>query len=451
MPLPFYRRLATAPSALRNWYRDLPRATRLSFSREITATLPIAVVTAVMGAGFCGFVARKGLGMSDGFLAILMASNMLGLMVTGPLIGFFHNTPKIVIIKRLILFASVLLCSILYLKADHLSPYLGSCFFVVLTALIQTAIALVASLRTTLWRTNYPDGDRAKLVVIYMLMVALVNSGSIFFFSYLMDRWNISFHWIYFISGLFGVCGALLFTRIRIRRESSVLRKINEEPNPPVRLFAGLAMLKRDKPFRLYMILQMFNGLSVLMVEVVLVIILADTFQADWIEGGAALTAIPLLFMGLAAPVWSRYFDRHNIFKVRFFSTLAWAISRLTLMTAVTLGSLPLVLISRVFSGIAMGGGQLAWRLGHMEFAPKDEDSLYMGAHISLTGIRGIVAPFLGIALYNLMGAVWLFALTSVSLILIALAFHLMPRFLPKAQRHAKDKATLALQHQRTP
>jgi hypothetical protein len=57
-----------------------------------------------MGAGFCGFVARKGLGMSDGLLAILMASNMLGLMVTGPLIGFFHNTPKIVIIKRLILF-----------------------------------------------------------------------------------------------------------------------------------------------------------------------------------------------------------------------------------------------------------------------------------------------------------------------------------------------------------
>ena len=74
-----------------------------------------------------------------------------------------------------------------------------------------------------------------------------------------------------------------------------------------------------------------------------------------------------------------------------------------------------------------MGLGQLNWRLGHMEFAEPQKDSLYMGAHLSLTGLRGIIGPFVGIYLYRLdcLGphGIWLVALTALAQAVSAFGF----------------------------
>ncbi len=56
--------------------------------------------------------------------------------------------------------------------------------------------------------------------------------------------------------------------------------------------------------------------------------------------------------------------------------------------------------MGRVITGIVNGGGSLAWQLGHNDFAPRDQLSTYMGIHVTLTGVRGAFAPFLGMALY---------------------------------------------------
>lgn len=56
--------------------------------------------------------------------------------------------------------------------------------------------------------------------------------------------------------------------------------------------------------------------------------------------------------------------------------------------------------LGRVITGIVNGGGNLAWQLGHNDFAPRDQIATYMGIHVTLTGVRGAFAPFLGMALY---------------------------------------------------
>ena len=50
---------------------------------------------------------------------------------------------------------------------------------------------------------------------------------------------------------------------------------------------------------------------------------------------------------------------------------------------------------------IGFGGGVLAWNLGHHDFAPPETSSQYMGVHVTLTGIRGLLAPLLGVAAYE--------------------------------------------------
>jgi hypothetical protein len=59
----------------------------------------------------------------------------------------------------------------------------------------------------------------------------------------------------------------------------------------------------------------------------------------------------------------------------------------------------------RVFEGLAQSGGAIAWNIGHLHFAEDDKAELYMGIHVSLTGLRGLVAPFLGTFLFHLIGA----------------------------------------------
>jgi hypothetical protein len=62
---------------------------------------------------------------------------------------------------------------------------------------------------------------------------------------------------------------------------------------------------------------------------------------------------------------------------------------------------------------IAMTGVNLSWNLGPMHFAGDRDASTYQGVHVALTGIRGLVAPGLGFAVYRLWGSAVVFALST--------------------------------------
>jgi len=61
---------------------------------------------------------------------------------------------------------------------------------------------------------------------------------------------------------------------------------------------------------------------------------------------------------------------------------------------------LMIIALAQVIIGVSNGGGNLAWNLGHNDFAPPDRAADYMGVHVMLTGLRGCIAPFLGSWLY---------------------------------------------------
>ena len=52
---------------------------------------------------------------------------------------------------------------------------------------------------------------------------------------------------------------------------------------------------------------------------------------------------------------------------------------------------------------MSLAAGNLGWTLGHNDFAPRGEETRYMALHVTLTGMRGLVAPPLTIALYHLL------------------------------------------------
>ncbi|GAG56884.1 unnamed protein product [marine sediment metagenome] len=81
--------------------------------------------------------------------------------------------------------------------------------------------------------------------------------------------------------------------------------------------------------------------------------------------------------------------------------------------------------IATVFSGATSGGVELA-RLNYITRAAREEEiGSYWGIDYSLMGIRGIIAPFVGIALMYLIGIKYAFFLAFV---MIFISFLLMGR-----------------------
>jgi hypothetical protein len=63
-----------------------------------------------------------------------------------------------------------------------------------------------------------------------------------------------------------------------------------------------------------------------------------------------------------------------------------------------------IVFIAYTIFGIAMAGVNLSWNMSSIFFAGKEDASMYQSVHVTMTGIRGLIAPVLGFSLLKILG-----------------------------------------------
>ncbi|HUN80744.1 MAG TPA: hypothetical protein VMV81_04465, partial [Phycisphaerae bacterium] len=199
----------------------------------------------------------------------------------------------------------------------------------------------------------------------------------------------------------------------------------------PRKLFSHMGQVLRDDPrFARYCTGQMCIGTANLMAMPVNTIVLTKVLGLTYTASNTLLDLIPRAVMILMLPVWARMFDRVGVLRFRKSNSLCWCGSMLFCglgaMFALrynpgghVLSSRPIVGVNatfiwamaaygvgRIFEGLALSGGAIAWNIGHLHFAEDDKAELYMGIHVSLTGLRGLIAPFVGTLIYEYFGAV---------------------------------------------
>lgn len=76
-------------------------------------------------------------------------------------------------------------------------------------------------------------------------------------------------------------------------------------------------------------------------------------------------------------------------------------------------GRIQWVYAALFFFSVAMAGVNLSWSLGSMHFAGEQDASAFQGIHVALTGVRGLLAPSLGFAVYSLFGSGAVFAIST--------------------------------------
>ena len=115
------------------------------------------------------------------------------------------------------------------------------------------------------------------------------------------------------------------------------------------------------------------------------------------------LTIVPLLCAPLFTPLWARMFDRGHV--VEFRARQCWALvaAMSVVIVAVLSGHATLLWAAALLFGIASAGAHLGWNLGHNDFASLGKVQQYMGVNVTLTGMRGLVAPPVGAIVYTLL------------------------------------------------
>ncbi len=206
------------------------------------------------------------------------------------------------------------------------------------------------------------------------------------------------------MGALLAALGVLSFSRVRIIDEPVQLARERAAPMEPRTLLAPLLsawrVLREDPVYARYQACQFLIGVSNMMIEAPLIYLVSHQLDASYTTSIALTLAIPLGFSLLTLPLWAAYLDRVHISEFRAFHSWVWVLAQAVTWYGAIRASLLWIGLGRMLLGMGRGGGALAWQLGHNDFAKPENVGLYMGVHVTLTGVRGAFAPFLGMLLY---------------------------------------------------
>jgi MFS family permease len=396
------------------YVRAQPWVTRQSYVHErvTSATLPVA--GAMVEGGVMGVLARKAFDVPAFLFAAIMAAPMFANLTSFFWARLARGKRKVYTITFLQVAMAGCVGMVALLPTTWPGPYL----LTGLVILARCMICGVVTLRSTVWRMNYPRHVRGqvtgRLSQLNTMMLTLAPLA-----GYPLLDWEPElFRVLYPAAMAVAMVGAGSFSKIRLRGERSLLqyeRGPTARPEPhgdaaPIYEYdpqseetAGFwQVLRRDWRFRRYMSWQFVAGMANMMGEVSLIYYVSQLTEGMRFEYLGAIVLTTTLPMGLAMvtlPVWARKLDQMHIAKFRVRQSAFWILCQLGHWGGAAMGSLTVLIIPRVMQGVARGGGMLAWNLGHNDFADRKLVALYMGIHVTLTGIRGAIGPFIAMAL----------------------------------------------------
>lgn len=281
------------------------------------------------------------------------------------------------------------------------------------TVLVMTArIAWVGviTLRAVVWRRNFPDAARARLASRLSAFNALLMAGSGATLGWLLGHAP-SFEPLFFaLAGMVGLVGAWRYRRLRIRGHQT-LRANEERARADSDLRISFASFRRvlsaDPGYARYMRGMFIFGSGNLMLPAPLLLIFGEHLGMSPFQQVLLIATLPLLVLPLAIGPWARLLDRVHIVEFRAVHAWSFVSASLAFLLGSITGSWVLLLAGSVLLGIGYAGGQLGWNLGHNDFARPEQAALYMGVHVTLTGIRGLGAPLAGVAAYRGLEHLW--------------------------------------------
>ena len=268
--------------------------------------------------------------------------------------------------------------------------------FITASSLGLFFFALQVPLQTQIYRLNYPERTRGKLFAITATTRSLAAAVFGFVGGWLLG-WRLdSYAWLLWAFALASAVSG--FWTYGLPAMPWQMPEGSQH-----RLLSSWRWVKADRDFRTLLISWMIMGIGNLIAWSLFVEFLANprhghslpTSTVAWITG-----VVPVVFRVMFTYPWGLLFDRINFFVVRASLNVVFSIACLCYYCG---GSLGWWVAGMALFGVANAGGNVTWSLWVTKLAPKHAVAEYMSVHSFLTGLRGVIAPYLAFAMIDVM------------------------------------------------
>jgi hypothetical protein len=312
-----------------------------------------------------------------------------------------QGRPKIAFLQPLLVLLAVLVAALALVPAGGG----GLAVFLLLYVAARLVWAGIDTVRSVIWSVNYPRHLRASITGRIMINGSIAIALCGLFLGWLLEFEGPWFRVAIAAAGTCGLAGGWVFKRLSVRGEDALLEAERHRMREGAKFdLAGIRhLLATDADFRHYMLAMSLFGAGFLTLTPLMVICLDDVLQVSEFVQVAVTTAVPILVIPLAIQPWARFLDKHHVVVFRSVHSKVGVVGSILLVLAVLLQLELLLWPGAVLLGVSLAAGSLGWTLGHNDFAPRGEETRYMALHVTLTGIRGLLAPPVGIGAYHLL------------------------------------------------
>ncbi|GAB1366923.1 hypothetical protein MASR1M36_17940 [Candidatus Cloacimonadaceae bacterium] len=299
--------------------------------------------------------------------------------------------------------------------------------YLVLLGLVFGANSLLIPAQNSIFQKNIDSSRRAKVFGYTLSLGMLVSILFTYAAGRLLDIHEASFRWILLITGLCGFMSCAVLSLIRIQEPigrkdcpKTDWRKQILEP-----ITGTFKLLKRNKAFAAFERSFSIYGMGFIMMQPIIPIYLVDKLQLSYTNNFLAKGVLSQVGLLLLSPILGKLHDNMHPFKFisRSFALLMVFPLLIVLSSLWTGGSIwpvVIVFVAYFIFGIAMSAVNVAWNMSSIFFAGKEDASIYQSVHVTMTGIRGLIAPVLGFTLLKLFGLTAVFIVAAGFLALAA-------------------------------
>jgi hypothetical protein len=342
-------------------------------------------------AGLCiavGVQLVLGMGGDERHAAWMHIGPHIGLILS---LGYIQLGNRISTPKLLLISDGLTALTLFSVGLYALGVWEGAWPLAVACAVSQAFNSLGLPLITATYSHIYPVGTRGTLVSITRMLHGLSALVSLLVLGNVLEARPELTGWLFPAAGFFVLFAVWRYTRMPELAGMHTNRHS---------VFGMLRVLAADPNFRRFQYFQMLLGIANLMAAPLLAVYVKEELKLPVdtavlvVSGGAIEQAAVLLTVRFHGGL----FDRFGVTGHRVLTSVLIGIGFLmwAFVTDFWLGVVAAVLI-----GFGRAGAGVVWTIGALYFAKPGDESLYSGVHSSLTGLRGILAPLLGLWLFE--------------------------------------------------
>lgn len=398
------------------FYRRIPGLLRGSYHYDSISAFFFGIFNGLVLI-FLPIVARR-MGASTTQIALLTSGPFIGFLFTLFWAHLSEDKKKM----PYVIWPGILSRSLFLLTLFVVRP-LG---LVAIALLFHLIAPIMDPAYASIMKEIYPDKHRGKVMGYVRVEMALATIGAAYAGGHLLQI--IGYRYLFPIGAIFGILASLSFRRIGLVE--------NSHPKQTIKKFSLIEMvriLNEDRAFRSFSGIFFLFGFGNLLAMPLYPLFLVDRLDIPNSVVGELGALFSLLWMA-SYFYWGEYIDRRGpllaldiLFLLVAFVPLLYFFAR----------NIWLVVVATAFSGIASGGLDLSWFNSILRFTGSRNGLVpkYVAIQTTLIGLRGVIAPFLGVGLMHLLGMKTVFMF---SFALILTSFFLMRSFKRRANSGAE-------------